>query len=122
MLQRTPALDWILHLSTTVSPSFALFSAASTFADAVSRLLGYITYHGDISSAGRGERVLPDDPAGTAPLVVASPTTPVGSMATIVCLCPEMDTASTVSEPGVDSGLDSWPCSEEHPLSAALLS
>ena len=94
VLQRSPALDWLLLISTTVSPGFALFSAASTFSDAVSRLLGYIFTHGDVSSTGRGERVLPDHPADTAPLASASPPSLDGSMATIVCLREGMDTAT----------------------------
>ena len=85
LLQRPPALDWILLLSTTVSPSFALFSAATTFADAVSRLLGYIASHGDISFAARGDR-RPDILSDALPVTFSSLSSQDGSMATIVCL------------------------------------
>ena len=98
ILRQTPALDWLLHISVAVSPGFALFSAASTFADCASRLLRYIASHGDISPAGEGERLLLDDPAGTQPLVYASPSPSDGSMATIVCLREVMDTACTIGE------------------------
>jgi len=60
VLAREPSRDWILLLSTAVSPVFALFSAASTFADAAGRLLGYIDAHGDVSAAALGERQLED--------------------------------------------------------------
>ena len=94
LLQRSPALDWLLLFCTTVSPGFALFSAASTFLDAASRLLGYISIHGDVSSVGRGERVLLDHPADTTLLASASSPSLDGSMATIVCLRGGMDTAT----------------------------
>ena len=72
LLQQPPALDWILLLSTTVSPGFALFSAATTFADAVGRLLGYIASHGNISSAARGDR-RPDTLSDALPVTLSSP-------------------------------------------------
>ena len=100
ILSQPPAIDWILHLSTSVSPGFALFSAATTFADAAGRLLGYISDHGDISSAGRGERLLPDDLVGPSLWTLSSPPSIDGSMATIVCCRQEMDTASSTSEEG----------------------
>ena len=57
ILSSALALDWILHFSTTVTPGFALFTAATPFADAACYLLDFLTIYGNVSPAGMGDQL-----------------------------------------------------------------